>query len=127
MTFRTVCLLGILSALPFGLAFLLMPETASGIYEITGWNSSTTVIGRLFGVELLYVSGALLAVRGTTDAVVQRRLAAALCVASVVATALLVHAVVSGAVGVLAWSSALLYAFFAVAWGSVAARLGKAT
>lgn len=122
MTFRTVCLLGILSALPFGLAFALMPGAASGMYEITGWNPSTTVIGRLFGVELLYVSGALLAVRGTTDTVVQRRFAAAFCVASVVATAFLLHAVLSGAVGALVWSSVLLYAFFAVAWGMVAAR-----
>ena len=122
MTFQTICLLGILTSLPFGAAFLLMPDATPAMYEISGWNPGTTTIARLFGVELLYMTGALIAVRGTTDPAVQRRFATMFCLGSLVATVLLVQAAVSGAVGPMMWSSVALYGFFAIAWGWIARR-----
>lgn len=122
MSFNIVCLIGIITALPFGVAFALAPEATSAVYGISGWNSGTTGIARLFGTELLYVAAALFAVRGVTDPLVQRRLAIGFGLASALAVVILVQSIMSGAVNPMTWSSVALYAFFAVAWASVAMR-----
>lgn len=125
MQFSVVCLIGIITALPFGAAFALAPEATSAMYGITGWNPGTAGIGRLFGVELLYVAAALFAVRGVTDAEVQRRLAIGFGLASALAAITLVQAIFAGAVNAMTWSSVAIYAFFTVAWASVAIRQAK--
>lgn len=125
MNFSVLCLIGIITALPFGAAFVLAPEATSAMYGITGWNAGTTGIGRLFGTELLYVAAALFAVRGVTDPDVQRRFAIGFGLASALATVILVQAIIAGAVNAMTWSSVAIYAFFAVAWASVAMRRGK--
>lgn len=125
MNFSVVCLIGIITALPFGAAFALAPEATSAIYGITGWNAGTTGIGRLFGAELLYVAAALFAVQGVTDREVQRRLAIGFALASALATVILVQAIISGAVNAMTWSSVAIYAFFMVAWAAVAIRRAR--
>ena len=125
MNFSVVCLIGILTALPFGAAFALAPEPTSAIYGITGWNSGTTGIARLFGTELLYVAAALFAVRGVTDREVQRQFAIGFGLASALATFILIQAISSGAVNAMSWSSVAIYAFFTAAWASVAVRRDK--
>jgi hypothetical protein len=122
MQFKHVCLLGIISSLPFGLAFVLAPEASSAIYGITGWNPGTATIGRLFGAALLYVGATQIAVRGMTDVGVQRGLAIGFGLLSAVATVILAHAVIAGAANAMTWSSVVIYAFFVVAWASVAMR-----
>lgn len=122
MTFSVVCLIGIVTALPFGLAFVLTPEGASAMYGISGWNPGTTGIGRLFGTELLYVAAALFAVRDVTDPRIQRRFALGFGLASVLAVALLVQSIFAGASNAWTWSSVAIYVFFALAWGAVVVR-----
>ena len=125
MNFSVVCLIGIITALPFGAAFTLAPEPTSAMYGITGWNAGTTGIARLFGTELLYVAAALFAVREVTDREAQRRFSIGFGLASVLATIILVQAIISGAVNAMSWSSVAIYAFFAAAWASVAVRRAK--
>ena len=122
MNFSVICLIGIITALPFGAAFVLTPEVTSAMYGISGWNPGTTGIGRLFGTELLYVAAALFAVREVTDPKIQRRFAIGFGLASALAVAILIQAIVAGAANAMTWLSVAIYAFFAVAWGSVVLR-----
>ena len=122
MNFRVICLIGIITALPFGAAFVLAPEVTSAMYGISGWNPGTTGIGRLFGTELLYAAAALFAVRDVTDPKIQRRFSIGFGLASALATAILIQSIVAGAANAMAWSSVAIYAFFALAWGLIVLR-----
>jgi len=117
MNFSTICLIGIVTALPFGAAFVLAPELTSAMYGISGWNPGTTGIARLFGTELLYVAAALFAVRDVAEPKVQRRFAIGFGLASALAAALLTQSILAGASNTMTWSSVGIYAFFAVVWG----------
>ena len=122
MSFNVVCLIGLFVATPFGLAFLFAPEIASSIYGISGWNSGTTAIARLFGIELLYMSGAIYAVRQTPDSATQRRFSQIFALASTIACVVLIQAVLAGSANSFLWSSVAIYAFFALAWANLGFR-----
>lgn len=122
MSFYLLCMIAVATTLPFGLAFLLMPDLTASFYGIAGWNPGTTAIARLFGIELLYVAGMSFAVMGATDLRLQRRFALAATLVSAIATVLTIQTILSGAVGPLHWSTAALYLFFTVAWGMFAMR-----
>lgn len=125
MNFKVICLIGIITALPFGAAFVLAPEAASAMYGISGWNPGTTGIGRLFGTELLYVAAALYAVCDVADPKIQRRFAIGFGLASALAVVLLVQSILAGATNAVGWSSVAIYGFFAVAWASVVFRQSR--
>ena len=122
MNFSLVCLLAIIATVPFGVAFLLAPEVTGAQYGISGWNSGTLFVARLFGVALLYTGGAALAVRSTTNARLQKDISTRFALASIVATVASIQAVVTGAVNTMRWSTVAIYAFFTLAWASVAFR-----
>ncbi len=122
MTFALVCLLAIVVSVPFGLLFLLMPESMAAQYGISGWNAGTLVIARLFGVVLLFIAAAALAVRDTTDARIQKSFSTGFALVTAVAMVVALHAVTTGALNSLGWSTVAIYAFFTAAWGSVAFR-----
>ena len=122
MSFSLLCVIAVATTLPFGLAFLLAPESISSLYGITGWNPGTTAVAKLFGIELLYVAGASFAVMGCTDVRVQRRIALAFALVSAIAAVLSIQTILSGAASAFHWSTVALYIFFAVAWGSFAMR-----
>ena len=76
MSFSLICLIGIIVAAPFGLAFTLAPEQTAAFYGITG-SPGAMFVARLFGIELLSIAGAFFAVRQSTDLGLQRRFALA--------------------------------------------------
>ena len=120
MNFSLVCLIGIVSTIPFGLAFLLAPEAISSMYGVANWNPGTTSIARLFGAVLLYVGGACFAMKDTTDRTVQQRGAWTFSVVSVAAMLVALHSAATGTANSLMWSTVVLYVFFTIAWGSIA-------
>lgn len=124
MSFSLICLLGIVATVPFGLAFIVAPEATAAQYGVSGWTPGTLFVARLFGVAFLYVGGAAYAARQSTDAALQKRFASTFALSSLIATALSIHAVTSGAVNAVAWSTVLTYAFFTLAWGSIIFRKG---
>ena len=122
MNFSLVCLLAVIVTVPFGAAFLLAPESVGAQYGISGWNPSTLVVARLFGIALLYSGAAALAVRHTRDTRVQKGISTGFAVASILATSASIHAVTSGAVNAMGWSTVAIYGVFTLAWASVAFR-----
>jgi hypothetical protein len=116
MNFRLVCIIGILTAGPFGLAFLLLPEQVAGFYGVTGWTESTLLLGRLYGVGLLYTAGAAFAAMDTADARVQALLGASNAAWSVVGGALCLQAVLGGRSNAMMWSAVALFWVVAVLW-----------
>lgn len=122
MTFALVCLLAVLATVPFGLAFLLAPETIAAPYGISAWNAGTLAVARLFGVSLLNIACAALAVRSTTDGRVQKNVSTWFALASAVATITALHSVTTGGINTLGWSTVAIYGFFTLAWASVALR-----
>jgi hypothetical protein len=117
MSFRVIALIGIAVTAAFGLAFVIAPEAVASLYGITGWSAGQLLIARLLGVELLSVAGALLAVRNTEDRSMQRVFAIALGAAGVLGALVTAQGVLAGATNALSWSTVLIYAFFALAWG----------
>ena len=122
MSFSLLCMISLVTTLPFGLAFLFIPEYISSHYSIAGWNSGTASVARLFGIELLYVAGASFGLMRCTDVRVQRRIAVAFSLVSALATVVVIQTILSGAAGPFHWTTAALYVFFAVAWGLFAMR-----
>jgi len=120
MGFRMIAVIGIVVTAVFGLAFLVAPGAVASLYGIAGWSPGQLLIARLFGIELLYVTGALYAVRNLADRSTQRTFAMALGAPSVLGALATAQAVLAGATNALSWSTVLIYAFFAVAWGRLA-------
>ena len=63
MNFAVLCVIAIIATAPFGLAFLLAPETTGGVYGIAGWTAGTLSVARLLGVGFLFMAGAAYAAR----------------------------------------------------------------
>lgn len=122
MNFSLVCLIGIITTVPFGAAFLLTPEAVGAQYGLSGWNAGTLVVARLFGATLLYAAGALVAVRHTTDVRIEKNIATFFALSSAISAAVSLQAVAAGAVNAVGWSTVAIYAFFTVAWASLAFR-----
>ena len=122
MNFSLVCLIGIFTTVPFGAAFLLTPEAVGAQYGLSGWNAGTLFVARLLGATLLYAAGALVAVRNTTDIRIQKNIATFFALSSAISAAVSVQAVTSGVVNAVGWSTVAIYAFFTVAWASLAFR-----
>lgn len=119
MNFSIVCLIGIFSTTPFGLAFLLAPEATSSIYGVADWNAGTSTIARLFGAVLLYVAGTCYAIKDTADPVIQHRTSRIFSIVSAAALLVSVQSILSGATNAIMWSTAAIYVFFTFAWGNI--------
>ena len=117
MNFAVICWVGAFMGTVFGLAFLAAPEATAALYGIQGWNAGTAVIARLFGAQLLFLSALLWVLKDDTDRDMQRRCAPWMSGASAVATAVALHAVLSGATNAWGWTTVAIYVFFLVAWG----------
>lgn len=118
MNFRWVCLIGIVASAPFGLGFVLFPEAVSSLYGITGWSASTLLVGRLYGMALLFIAGASFAAQDTQDTTVQRRLCQSNTVCSIIGAVLCLQSVTGGSTNALMWSVVLLFAALAVMFWS---------
>ena len=117
MNFAVVCWIGACTGTSFGLAFLAAPEATAALYGIQGWNAGTTVIGRLFGAQLIFLSALLWVLKDDTDRDMQRRCAPWMSGASAVASAVALHAVWTGATNAWGWTTVAIYVFFLGAWG----------
>lgn len=122
MNFNAICILGLVVSIPFGAAFILAPEAVAAMYGIDALTPGSAHIARLLGIELLFMSAAFLAIRGTADGQLQRRFATLFAAASALATAIALQAVTSGAVNAMGWTTVLIYGFFAAAWAWLALR-----
>ena len=122
MSFSLLCLLATIATVPFGLAFLIAPEATAAQYGVSDWTPGTLLVARLFGVTFLSLGGAVYAIRRSKDPVLQKGLAVALGITSLIATVVAIHGVTAGAINAVGWSTVATYAFFTLAWGSVALR-----
>jgi hypothetical protein len=122
MNFAILCVIAIVATAPFGLAFLLAPETTGSVYGIAGWTAGTLSVARLLGVGFLFMAGAVYAARQCADSDFQRRLATCFSLASLLGAIVSGYSTASGALNAVGWTAAALYAFFTLAWGSVALR-----
>jgi hypothetical protein len=122
MKFNTACIIGMLAATPFGLAFVAFPEQLSALYGITNWNPGTTVVGRLYGVGLLYAGGAAFSARASEDIALQRLFGATNAVVSAVGAAVCLHSVVTSAANALMWTTVALFIAMAAMWWSARPR-----
>lgn len=120
MSFAIVCLIGIIATTPFGLAFLIAPEAIGSLYGIASWTPGTLFVGRLLGVSFLFIAGAAFAARQCADSDFQRRLSMCFCVASLLGVVASAYSTISGALNAMGWTAAALYAFFTLAWASIA-------
>lgn len=119
MKYGTVCGIGIVVSALFGLAFLVAPVPVLSLYGIAGLGPGHVVVARLFGIEFLLFGGGMLAARHAPQNLV-RGGATALAIACVVGAVVAAQGTLAGATNALGWSTVVIYAFFAFAWGSVA-------
>jgi hypothetical protein len=120
MKFPTVCMLGIVVLVPFGLAFLLSPSMTGAFYGIGGWTEGTGLVARLFGVHLLYTGAANLAVMHSTDRALQRRFSGMFCALSAMSAVVCALTALRPGISPTLWSAVAIYVFFTAAWASIA-------
>ena len=122
MSFAVLCLIAVIATAPFGLAFLLAPEATGNLYGIAGWTPGTLFVARLLGVGFLFMAGAVYAARHCADSAFQRRLATCFSLASLLGAIVSGYSTMSGATNAMGWTASALYAFFTLAWASIALR-----
>lgn len=125
MNFRLLCILMLVSAGPFGLAFLLVPELVSSLYGVTGFNPGTIILGRKYGVGLLFASAGAYAVMNSADLALQRRFAQAFGAVSAIGAIVSLHAVLTSSANSLMWSIVVLFGAFFFGWSMVAIRVTR--
>jgi len=125
MSYRTIQMLVILAAAPFGAAFLLAPELVTGYYGIEDWNAGTLVPAHLYGVALLMVASAAYACLPIHDPALQRRVALANVPATALGALVSLQSVLAGSSNALMWTTVLLFAFFTAAWSVFGVRLSQ--
>lgn len=123
MSYRTIQMLVIIAAAPFGAAFLLAPELLTGYYGIEDWNAGTLVPAHLYGVALLMVASAAYACLPIQDPGLQRRIALANIAPTAIGAIVALQSVLAGSSNALMWTTVLLFVFFTAAWGVFAMRL----
>jgi hypothetical protein len=116
---RTVALLTVVSAAPFGLAFLLAPELVSSLFGVSGYNTGTVISARKYGVGLLLASAGAFAIAGSNEAAVIRRFSAGFAAANALGAVVSTHAASTNAANVLMWAIAALFALLAALWFQV--------
>lgn len=122
MDYRTLCLVGTLVTLPFGLGFALVPQAVLALYGIAPVGETLALMGRYFGVTLIAYAAAMWGYREIRTEGVQQTAARLLAVAQLCGLLLSLQAVVAGTVNALGWSTVLIYGFFTVAWARLALR-----
>src|SRR5262249_42274411 len=122
MRFSTIATIAIYVTVIFGVAFLFLPEQTSLFYGLSGWNTGTIFIARLFGVSLLFLAAIAAAVRHITDIELQRRLSKYLALAHLLGVVVSAHAVLTGAGNAWLWTIVVIYLFFTLAWASIVSR-----
>lgn len=122
MDYRTLCLVGTLVTLPFGLGFALVPQPMLALYGITSVGAALALMGRYFGVALIAYAAAMWGYREIRSDSVQQTAARLLAAAQLCGLLLSLQAVLAGTVNALGWSTVVIYGFFTVAWARLAMR-----
>ncbi len=126
MDFKTVATLGAVLSGLFGVGFGLAPAASQALYGATITDPFTLLLGRYFGSELLLFCAALWALREVLDERVQRRAALGISAGSVCGLLVTSLGLGNGSLNAMGWSSAVIYLFFALAWGRLAMTIGSA-
>ncbi len=104
----------------FGLALLLIPVALLAGYGITA-DVGGTLLARLLGGALFGLGVAAWFARGAAPSEALRALILGDAVVSIIGSLVSIHGVLSGGTGVLGWVNVILFGFFAVGFGSLAA------
>ena len=107
----------------FGLAFLLVPVALLSAYGITV-NPGGVVIARLLGGAFVGLGVVAWFARGALPSEALRAIILGIAVTATLGCLVAIHGVLSSASNALGWLSVVLYGFFAVGFGTLAA--GKA-
>lgn len=107
----------------FGLALLVIPGTMLAAYGIT-LDPGGTVIARLLGGAFIGLGTVAWFARGAAPSEALRAIILGISVIATLGCLVSIHGVLSGASNALGWVTVLLYGFFAVGFGALAA--GKA-
>lgn len=122
MDYRTLCLVGTLVTLPFGIGFALAPAQLLALYGIGPASAALALTGRYFGVTLIAFAAAMWGFREIRSDDVQRTAARLLAAAELCGLLVSLQGVMAGTVNALGWSTVLIYGFFTVAWARLAMR-----
>lgn len=122
MDYRTLCLVGTLVTLPFGLGFALAPQPMLALYGMTPVGVALALMGRYFGVTLIAFAAAMWGFREIRPDGVQQTAARLLAAAELCGLLVSLQAVLAGTVNALGWSTVVIYGFFTVAWARLAMR-----
>ncbi len=104
----------------FGLALLLVPGAMGAAYGV-GIDPGTTLLARLLGGTLFGLGVIAWFTRGAAPSEALRAVILGDAVLTVLGCLVSIHGVLSGATGALGWVNVILFGFFAVGFGSLAA------
>jgi hypothetical protein len=119
MSFRTLLLVAGLLALGFGAGFLALPAPLLSFYGVTT-DSAGLFMSRFFGAALVELGLVLWFARGATDRSLQRAIALAGTLGSVVGLCVAVYGQLAGLVNGMGWSSVAIYAALLLGYASIA-------
>jgi uncharacterized membrane protein len=122
MNYRTLCVIGAVVTLLFGLGFVIAPAVVLSLYGIATVDAPLALLTRYFGSTLVIYAAAIWSFREVTAVQIQRGAARLLAASQTLGLLVSLQGVLAGTVNALGWSSVLIYGFFVVAW----ARLGMA-
>jgi hypothetical protein len=106
-------------AMAFGVAFVLIPAELVAGYGVT-LTLGTAVVARLYGAALVGYGVMSWQVRAAAPSDALRAIVLAFFVAEALGFVLSLHAVLSGAVNALGWSTVAIYALFGTGFGMFA-------
>ena len=126
MDFKAIALYVAIASWLFGAALVGAPAQTGAFYGAPAGDAWHTLLGRYFGSTLLMYGAAVWGLRGLSEGAAQQAAAAAVAAATLVGLGVTLHAVGTGTMNALGWSSVALYGFFAFAWVRLAWTGGAA-
>jgi hypothetical protein len=127
MNFKIISTLAAMLSAPFGLGFLFAPGLSASMYGMVPDDAFTLLIIRYFGSGWMMFAAAAWGLRTLTDPVEQRAAASVIALGTLTGLAVTLHGLMAGSLNSLGWTSMALYAFFVVAWSTLALRSVRTT
>jgi hypothetical protein len=113
--YRITCMLIALVTGVYGVAYLLAPALVASLY-LNEVNPGTLLLGRYFGVTLLFIAIACWLLKEVTDSAVRRALAIAGIVNGVAGLIVSLVFTLNGLMTPFGWSAVIIYGSATVLW-----------
>jgi len=114
--FRLTCILIALVTGVYGITYMLFPGPASALYLSTEVQPGTLLMGRYFGVTLLFIAVACWLVKDVVDPIVRNAISTAGLVNCVTGLVVSVVFTVNGLMTIFGWSAVAIYLVGMALW-----------